>query len=187
MDKRGCFPRRYLAEIAHHILDDHHQCVDQHADCDGKPAKAHQIRRHADDAHHNQRDDDRERQAQGDYQRGPPVAEEQEQQDDDQDGRLAERADDGSDGLVDQPAAVVEYVDGDALRKPRPELVKASAHVADELPRVGAPQTKNKSFDRLAVTIGRDRAIPRQRAHLDPRNVLGIEVAKILGARRQRP
>ena len=95
------------------------------------------------DAHDDQRDDDRERQAQRDHQRGSPIAEEQEQQDNDQDGCLAERADDGSDGAIDQPAAVIEHVDGDALRQPRLELVEACAHIADELAGIGTPQAKN--------------------------------------------
>ena len=82
----------------------------------------------------------------------------------DQDGCLAERADDGSDGAIDQSAAVIEHVDGDALRQPRLKLLDACAHIADELAGVCTSQAQNQSFDRFAAAIGGDGAIARQRA-----------------------
>ena len=104
-----------LAEIADDVLDHDHQCVDQHADRDRKPAEAHQIGGHADRAHRDQRDNDGQRQAERDHQRGTPVAEEQQQQHDHEHGGFAERPHHGADGTADQLAAIVEHVDRDAL------------------------------------------------------------------------
>ena len=93
------------------------------------------------------------RQAEGDHQRGPPVAEKQQQQHDDENGGFAQRADDGADGTADQPAAIVEHVDGDALRQRGLQLLQALADVAHELAGIGAAQAEHQPLDRFAVAV----------------------------------
>ena len=111
------------------------------------------------------------RQAERDHQRSPPIAEEQQQEDDDENGGFAQRADDGADGTANQPAAIVEDVDGDALRKRGLQFLQALADVTHELAGIGAAQAEHQPLDRFAMAIDRDRAIARQRADLNPRDV----------------
>ncbi len=172
MDQRSGLARFVLAEIADDVLDHDDQRVDQHADRDRKSAEAHEVGRHPDHAHDDQCNDDGQRQAESDHQRGPPVAEEKQQEDDDEGGGLAERSHHGADRAVDQAAAVIEHVDGDALRQRRLQLGEPGAHVADELTGVGAAQAEDEPLDRLAAAVRRDCAIAGQRPDFDARDVV---------------
>jgi hypothetical protein len=157
MDQRRRRTARLLAEVADDVF---------------KPTQAHQVGGHADGTHGNQRDDDGQGQAERDHQGSPPIAEEQQQQDDDEDGSFAQRADDGADGAADQPASIIEHVDGNAFRQRRLQFLQTQADVAHELTGIGAAQAKHQPLDRFAMAIDRDGAIARQRADLDSRHLV---------------
>lgn len=59
VDQWSCFSRLVLGEIADDIFDHDHESVDEHADRDREPAEAHQIGRHANGAHDEERHHDR--------------------------------------------------------------------------------------------------------------------------------
>jgi len=164
VDQRRRHARSLLTEIGDDVLDDDHQRVDQHPDGDGKAAEAHQIGGHADCAHDDQGDDDGQREAQGDDQGSSPIAEEQQQQADHNDGGFGERAHDRTHGTPDQPASVIEDVDGNAFRQRRLELRQTPADVAHELAGIGAAQAEHESLDRLAAAVGSDGAVACERA-----------------------
>ena len=67
------------------VLDHHHRAVDQHPDCDGESAQAHQIGGQAHAAHEQEGDERRHRQGCSHDRGGTPVAQEQDEQDDDED------------------------------------------------------------------------------------------------------
>ncbi|MHC2945234.1 hypothetical protein ACVIJX_002382 [Bradyrhizobium diazoefficiens] len=146
--------------------------IDQHADRDRKPAEAHQIGGHSNRTHGQERNDDRERQAEGDHQRCAPIAQEQQQQDDHQHGRLAERPHHRADGATDEAASVIEHVEGYALGQRGLQLLELCADVTHELAGIGSAQAQHQPFNRFALAVLRHRPIACQGPDLDARNVV---------------
>ena len=67
--------------------------------------------------------------------------------------------------LVHQISAVVEDVDRNPLGQCRLKLLEPFAYPVDHLPGIGAAQPQYQSFDRLLLTITRDRTVPGDSAN----------------------
>ena len=64
-------------QTLHDVLDHHYGGIDQHTDCNSQTTQAHQVRRHAEGAHQDERDQRRQRKHQGDSQCRAEVAQKQ--------------------------------------------------------------------------------------------------------------
>ena len=116
-DRGACALRRSrLREVAPDVLDHHDGGVHHHADGEGQPAQAHQVRGEARRAHDDEAHEEGERQREDDDQRGAQLGEEEEEHQDDEDAALEQRVDHGLDAGLDERGAVVEDVEPHALR-----------------------------------------------------------------------
>ena len=159
---------RCLRQFALDVFDDHHRRVHQHADGDGQAAQAHQIGREAEDAHENEGGQGREGQHDGDHQGRAQVAEKGEQEQDHQHDGLQQGLGHGADGPIDQVAAIVKGLDGDALGQGRGDLGQPGLDALDHRARIGAAQAEDQALDGLPLAVLGDGAITGQgpKAHL---------------------
>ena len=105
----------------------HHDAgIHQHADGDGDAGQRHDVRRDAELLHQDERDQDRDRQRQRDDEDAAEVPEENDVRERDEDDFLDERVLERVDRAVDQFAAIVERLDGDARRQARARSARSS-------------------------------------------------------------
>ena len=152
-DVQARLPAAVVGEMAHHVLHHHHRRVDEHADGDGKPAQAHQVRAHVEAIHQDEGDQRGQRQRRRNDHGGAQVAEEQHQQDENEDDRLDQCPRHRSHGAFDQVAAVVEHLGPDARRQQRCKLGKPGPDALDHLLRIGPAQAEHETLHRFRLAV----------------------------------
>src|SRR3546814_1159682 len=95
----------------------------------------------------------------------------QDEQHDDKDGRFEQGFLDRADGARDQVGAVVKNIDMGACGQCAFDFRKAGADTIHHLPRIGAAQGDHQPLNRFGLTDFADRAIARQAAGSDRRQI----------------
>ena len=141
------------------VLDHDDGRIDEHAQCNGEPAKAHQVGRQTHIAHQEKGRQHRQRQSGRHDQGCPHPTQEQIQRNDDQHAGFNQRANHGIGRTGDQLAAVVEDVGRHALWQLRAERIEPRLYRLDQLAGIAAAQAQHQSFNRFAVAVFADSAV----------------------------
>ena len=134
-------PHRHLRVLLDHALDVlHHDdgVVDDNADGEHQREQRHGIGRIADEQHHREGADDRDRHRKQRDQRGAPFAQEQEHHHGNENDGRHQRANDLLDGRADKDRGVPEHGLSEVARKARREPAHGVANAAGDLDRIGA-------------------------------------------------
>src|SRR5271166_1111314 len=144
------------------VFRHHHGLIDEDADADGDAGQAHDVRRHAEQAHHQEAEENGHRQRDRDNE-GPAEVPHHDQNGDRADDQLlADGTAHGLDGPVDQWSPIVEGHDPDALGQAR---LKGSDFLLDLLSdreRVPAEAHHHHSPDDLLAVLLQDAAAKRR-------------------------
>ena len=148
-----------MRQVLHDVFHHYHGGVDQHADRNREAAQAHQIRRHAEVTHQDERDECRQRQHQRHGECRADVAEKQAQQQDDQYCRLGQGDGDGADRFVDQRPTVVKNVHVNAFGQGGFQLIKLFLHALYHLLGIRTREAQHQPLHRFVTTALRHHAI----------------------------
>ena len=147
-----------------HVLDHHDRRVDHGADGDRDSSQAHDVGAHADPAHHDERDEDAERQRGDGDQRRPEVQQEQ-HGDPRHDQRFLEQlALQGRNRTMDQVRPIVHRHEPHAARQAALDLGDARLDRLDRLQRIAAESHHDDSADIFAPAVQIRGAAARSRA-----------------------
>ena len=151
-----------LAEVALDVLHLDDGRVDDHADRDGQTAEGHEVGRQPEQAHHDEREQDRERQGQEHDEGAAEAAQEQVEDEDDEQGADEQRLGDRVDGPVDDVGPLVIGHDAEAERQDarRVDLGDPALDGPDDVAAVGAAQHHDDAADDLALPVLDRAALP---------------------------
>ena len=166
-----------LAPLRHatkRVLHDDDRAVHHEAEVDR--AKAHQVARHAERPHPDERPDERQRDGHRHDGASAQIDEREEEDDEHEQARLDQVGRDGLDRAIDELRAVVVRVDDDPGRQRLLDRRDGVLHVVDHLPRVGAAQHHDHADDSFFLaTVARDRTVTDDRRLLDLAEVPHVE------------
>ena len=156
------------------VFRDHDRGIHQHADGDGDAGQRHDVAGDPELLHQQERHKNRDRQREGDDEDAAEVPQENDVGQGDEDDLLDQRVLERADGIVDQLAAVVERLDGDALGQARRDEFELLLHPLDHRLGIFAGTHHDGATDRfLAVDV--ERPAPEIAADLDGRDVFQVD------------
>src|SRR5271157_1968612 len=156
------------------VFRHHHRLIDEDADADGDAGQAHDVRRHAEEAHHQEAEEDGHRQGDRDDECPAEVTHHDQDGDRADDQLLADGTAHGLDGPVDQRSPIVEGHDPDTLGQARLQGCDLLLDLLSDCQRVPAVTHHHHSPDDLLAVLLQD-ATAKRRTDLDSAQVLHVD------------
>ena len=157
------------------VVDHHDRRVDEFANRQRDARKRHDVRRHAEVVHRDERGDDGDRQRDDRDERRAHVEEEHEDHQRHDDDFLHERVAQGHDRVADEPRSVVGGHDAHAGRKRLLDVGEPLLDAVDHAEGVLAEPHHDDAADDLALAVEVGRPAAQVGAHADARDVLDAQ------------
>ena len=148
-----------VVDVTLDVLDHDDRVVDDEAGGERDAEQRQGVDREAEQLHEREGTDQRDRDGDGRYQRGPPVLQEQEHDDDDQPHRFEQGGDDLANRFRDDPCGVVRQLDFQAGRVARGQALERGGDAGVDRQGVGGRQLRDAEAEGIAAVVAKRRRV----------------------------